>query len=151
MALNLLGFVSCLLVSTTSRDRSIYPSIASPYRRVIYGAKITIIYSYSLHCTAAAEVEMSSVTLSKEQVVILLPLLPTLAENLAGSSSPTLPSTSMIPPVENSEEILYTNAELFSRKKKNTRSTAAQNHLLVSIIVYNYRRLQYVTLVQYMH
>ena len=74
----------------------------------------------------------NSVTLSKEQAAILLPLLPSLAETLARpvqaqASQPPTPSET---PLSDSPE--YTNAEMFTRKKKNERSTAAQNHLLVS-------------------
>ena len=89
---------------------------------------------------AAAKVVMTSslsenaVTLSMEQAAILLPLLPTLAKTLARllpaqASEPSTPSeteTSL------SDSAQYTNAEMFTRKKKNQPSTAAQNHLLVS-------------------
>ena len=85
---------------------------------------------------APAKVYMSSLTLSKEQVAVLLPLLPTIAETLAGNSTnltlPTSSVSSFDAPENTTTETLYTNGEMFSRKK-NTHSTAAQNHLLVSI------------------
>ena len=85
---------------------------------------------------APAKVYMSSLTLSKEQVAVLLPLLPTIAETLAGNSTNLTPPTSSVSlfdaPENTTTETLYTNGEMFLRKKKNTRSTAAQNHLLVS-------------------
>ena len=74
----------------------------------------------------------SSVTLSKEQAAILLPLLPSLAETLAQPAQALPPSS--VDVNETSKETQYTNAEMFSRKRKNARSTAAQNHLLVSTI-----------------
>ena len=79
------------------------------------------------------------VTLSKEQAAILLPLLPSLAGTLAQpeaqpeaqKSLSSAPSTD----VDNVEGIQqYTNAEMFTRKRKNARSTSAQNHLLVSTL-----------------
>ena len=81
-----------------------------------------------------------TVALSKEQAAILLPLLPTLAQSLAQSSPSSAESLAQSSPpsndaVENCDTVAYTNTEMFSRKKKNTRSTAAQNHLLVSVIV----------------
>ena len=79
-----------------------------------------------------------TVTLSKEQAAILLPLLPSLAESLAQPEAQPQAQKSLLsapsPDVNNVEGAQYTNAEMFTRKKKNARSTSAQNHLLVSIL-----------------
>jgi len=75
-----------------------------------------------------------TVTLSKEQAAILLPLLPSLAESLAQPEAQKSLSPAPSPDVNNVEGAQYTNAEMFTRKKKNARSTSAQNHLLVSIL-----------------
>ena len=89
---------------------------------------------------AAAKVVMTSslsentVTLSKEQAAILLPLLPTLAKTLARPlpAQASKPSTPSETETSLSDSAQYTNAKMFTRKKKNECSTAAQNHLLVS-------------------
>lgn len=73
-----------------------------------------------------------SVILSREQAAILLPLLQTAAP------SPSLPTPSVSelesvePPTGENSSGNYTNAEMFLKKKKNSRSTAAQNYFLVS-------------------
>lgn len=88
---------------------------------------------------AAAEIVMTlsgnAVTLSKEQAAIFLPLLPSLAETLVGSvpaqasQAKSQASTPSEMPLSDSAQ--YTNAKIFTRKKKNEHSTAVQNHLLV--------------------
>ena len=60
---------------------------------------------------------MSEVTLTKEQVGILHPLLQI---NTLSSDEPA------------EEKVLFTTSSMFERKKKNSKSTAAQNYLLVS-------------------
>lgn len=69
--------------------------------------------------------------LSKEQAAILLPLLPSLAETLVKPArvQASQPSTPLETPL--SDSVQYTNTDMFTRKKKNEHSTAAQNHLLV--------------------
>ena len=68
-------------------------------------------------------------TLSKEQAAILLALLPAA---LAQSSS----STSFASKDAVTDGVRqYSNEEMFARKKKNTKSTPAQNYLLVSNIL----------------
>ena len=61
--------------------------------------------------------------LSKEQAAILLPLLPTA---LAHSSKETNSSA-----IDGAE---YSTEEMFKKKKRNGKSTPAQNYLLVSTI-----------------
>lgn len=67
-------------------------------------------------------------TLSKEQAALLLPLLPAaIAQSslaLRASQDVTYPATDGVPQ--------YTIAEMFTKKGKNSKSTAVQNHLLVS-------------------
>lgn len=70
-----------------------------------------------------------SVTLSKEQAAVLLPLLP----NLAGLVAAAQPGTANGGGVQQ-QEPSYSISEMFEKKKKNTRSTFAQNYLLVSIL-----------------
>ena len=65
-----------------------------------------------------------SVTLTKEQAAILLPLLP----NLAGLVTAAQPEET----AKGGEEPSYSISEMFEKKKKNSRSTIAQNYLLVS-------------------
>ena len=88
---------------------------------------------------AAVNVKMSSgttVMLSKEQAAILLPLLPTLAENMNSTKAlqaKVQSTASSSGPKGDDAGTVYTNAEMFSRKLKSSRSTAVENHLLVSM------------------
>ena len=67
-------------------------------------------------------------TLSKKQAAILLPLLPAAIAQSSSAShvsqDVTHSATDGVPQ--------YTNEEMFTKKKKNSKSTAAQNYLLVS-------------------
>ena len=69
-----------------------------------------------------------SVTLTKEQAAILLPLLPNLAELVTAAQ----PEETVKGGEAQQEEPSYSISEMFEMKKKNTRSTIAQNYLLVS-------------------
>ena len=75
----------------------------------------------------AFETKMS-VTLSKEQAAVLLPLLP----NLAGLVAAAQPAVTANSDGVHQQEPSYSVSEMFEKKKKNTRSTFAQNYLLVS-------------------
>ena len=77
----------------------------------------------------AFETKMS-VTLSKEQAAVLLPLLP----NLAGLVAAAQPAVTANSDGVHQQEPSYSVSEMFEKKKKNTRSTFAQNYLLVSIL-----------------
>ena len=63
---------------------------------------------------------MSEVTLSlsKEQAALLMPLLPALQQSVVETSNQSVDS--------------YSIADMFSKKKKNSKSTPAQSYLLVS-------------------
>ena len=67
-------------------------------------------------------------TLSKEEAAILLPLLPAAIAQSSSASrvlqDVTHSATDGVPQ--------YKNEEMFMKKKKNPKSTAAQNYLLVS-------------------
>ncbi len=69
--------------------------------------------------------EMSSLTLTREQAAVLLPLL---QPRLQDSTSSPAPAT------EDVEALPFTVADMLRKKKKNARSTAAQNFLLVSFV-----------------
>ena len=76
-------------------------------------------------------------TLSKEQAALLLPLLPAA---LAQSSSAALASQDATRPVTDGIS-QYTNAEMFMKKKKNSKSTPAQNYLLVSVAEHTFHSI----------
>ena len=77
---------------------------------------------------------MHSVTLSSEQAAILMPVL----QQLSAPTAPTIQLGSNEATVSGSatgaDGPSFTIQELFEKKKKNTKSTLAQNFLLVSCI-----------------
>ena len=76
------------------------------------------------------------VTLTKEQAALLLPLLPSLV------ASATPPKHGI---QEDSGEGGYTITQMFEKKSKNSKSTRAQNYLLVSVYFFQpaVRRQEY--------
>ena len=80
---------------------------------------------------AAGHIERKmAVTLTKEQASMLLPLLPNLAGLIASQTSSKAATTNGGEYTQS--EALYSISDMFSKKKKNSCSTAAQNYLLVS-------------------
>lgn len=77
------------------------------------------------------------VTLMKEQAVMLLPLLPKLA-GFATTQPDTMNGDEYL-----QQEASYSISDMFTKKKKNARSTTAQNYLLVSTytIISNYYQM----------
>ena len=81
-----------------------------------------------LRSAAAAKVAVN-MSMSKEQAAMLLPIL----SNLAQPSFQAATQEERASQVE--VECKYTIAEMFAKKKKNSKATSAQNYLLVSTTV----------------
>lgn len=80
-------------------------------------------------------------TLSKEQIETLLSLVPALTRCTSDARNPKQICNGRgerrndEPPIQDATPLQFTNAEMFVKKKKNTRATPAQTYLLVSYVL----------------